>query len=108
MAEKNLPKGLNWYSSQFQRSSKIIGERSTSFAKHLQLAGGPERIHNLIPQVKIIYCVRDPIRRMISHYMHECARRREFQQVDEAFRNHSPNSILRSVSIIVKSKNISN
>lgn len=94
VAEKNLSKGLDWYSSHFQRSSKVIGERSTNYAKYPQFAGVPERIHNLIPQGKIIYCVRDPIQRMISHYMHECARRREFHQVDEAFRNHSPNKYI--------------
>ncbi|MFB6275940.1 MAG: sulfotransferase [Halothece sp.] len=46
----------------------IIGESSTQYAKAPFIQGVPERIYTFNPEAKIIYIMRDPIERAISHY----------------------------------------
>ena len=51
-------------------NAKIIGESSTTYAKLDELTGVAERLHQFNPSAKIIYVMRDPIKRTISHYWH--------------------------------------
>lgn len=67
------PKGLEWYKSFFPESEttdKIIGEISTEYTKAPHRAHVPERISETLPNVRLIYLVRHPIKRMISQYIH--------------------------------------
>jgi len=67
--EKDFNDNLNWYQSFFLNSKEhqLIGEDSTTY-----LASGnvPERISELIPNVKIIIMLRDPTLRAYSNYWH--------------------------------------
>src|SRR5699024_2394872 len=47
-------------------------------------AGVPQRMAELVPEVKLIYLVRDPIERIISHYTHNYSEGREHRSIDEA------------------------
>lgn len=66
---KNFEKYLDWYSSFFSESKEdeIIGEDSTTY---LCSEKSPKRIYELIPDVKLIFLVRDPVNRAYSHYWH--------------------------------------
>lgn len=66
--EINGGRGLDWYESQFDRSAPIRGESSPAYTTHPLFAGVPERIHALIPDVQLLYLVRDPIDRIVSHW----------------------------------------
>lgn len=57
------------YQSLFDNATdeKIIGEASTSY---LYRPEAPERIHALIPDVKMIAILRNPVERAFSAYMH--------------------------------------
>jgi len=58
--------GEAWYSRWFdERSEKAIGEKSPSYLVNPE---APERIHQWNPDVKLIFCFRDPIQRAYSHY----------------------------------------
>jgi Sulfotransferase domain len=70
VAEKNWKRGIDWYSSQFAVDTPIRGESSPNYTKFPTFAGVPERISSLLPQAKLIYLVRDPIERILSHYIH--------------------------------------
>lgn len=74
VAERNWQRGLDWYQSNFPVQAEVVGERSTAYAKYPSFKGVPERIHRLIPQARFIYCVRDPVDRIVSHYVHWVSR----------------------------------
>jgi hypothetical protein len=66
----NFGKGMDWYRSIFADHTKICGEASPAYSKRHRHPGVPERLHRLVPHVKLIYVLRDPIDRMLSHYLH--------------------------------------
>lgn len=80
--EKEVP----WYKQCFQEAAQAYGEASTNYTKSPAFQGVPERMHQLLPDLKLLYLVRDPIGRAVSHYAHNRVDGRESQSVDEAFR----------------------
>ena len=70
--EKNLSKGLDWYHGLFKNAdqSQLLGEATTSYTKLPDFTGVAERIYKYNDKVKLIYLVRNPIERAISHYRH--------------------------------------
>lgn len=65
-------KGQTWYRSLFAEaaSGAICGEASTCYTRWPQYQNVPQRIHDLIPDAKLIYIMRHPVERMYSHYLH--------------------------------------
>lgn len=49
---------------------RYVGESSTHYAKRPTNEGVAQRIHDFNPEARIIYVMRDPIRRIVSHYWH--------------------------------------
>jgi hypothetical protein len=90
--ERNWPKGIEWYCSQFIGQAKIHGEASPNYTNFPQESGIPQRMYSLVPNAKLIYLLRDPLKRMISHYIHEYACGNENLSITEAFANFSDNS----------------
>ncbi|MGF1520830.1 MAG: sulfotransferase [Leptolyngbyaceae cyanobacterium] len=82
--KKKWKKGLDWYKSHFQEKNKILGESSPNYTSFTQFPGVPQRMHAIIPQTKLIYLVRDPIERMIAHYVHQYSRGSENRNIEEA------------------------
>ena len=84
--KRNYKKGLNWYKSKFNsKNSKILGESSPYYTKYPLFKDVPKNIFNLIPDIKMIYIVRDPITRLISHYKHNYMLGREKRSFKECF-----------------------
>jgi hypothetical protein len=72
--ELNLRRGMVWYEEQFACASLqavAFGEASTSYTKYPLFRHVPSRIAKAIPDVRLIYLIRDPIERMRSQYLHE-------------------------------------
>jgi hypothetical protein len=66
-------RGLKKYSSLFHRARphQLVGEASTGYTKLPALPGVPERALRVLgPDVKIIYSVREPVARSLSHHFH--------------------------------------
>ena len=86
VAEKNLPRGIGWYHQQFNAAgdAKAVGEASPDYTKYPLYQGVPERIARLIPSVRLIYVIRNPLERIRSHYLHDLARGRERRPIGEA------------------------
>jgi hypothetical protein len=63
-------RGLAWYEDQFDPSVPIRGESSTSYTRAKNAALVSERVHDTIPDARLIYLVRDPIDRIRSDYHH--------------------------------------
>jgi len=72
VAERNWRRGLAWYERQFDGAdgARAVGEASPNYTKYQLFAGVPERIREVLPDVRLIYVLRHPIERMRSHYVH--------------------------------------
>lgn len=79
----NLKLGVGWYRGHFRTDRLIRGETSPSYAAWPRHAGVPERMHAFIPEARIVYCVRDPVERAISHYKHALALGRDHGPIDQ-------------------------
>ena len=71
VAELNWDLGPDWYASHFDAAAGVRGETSPHYTNLPRFAGVAERIRDLLPDsARVIYMVRDPIDRMLSHYLH--------------------------------------
>lgn len=78
-------KSLEWYRKCFKGKAKKYGEISPNYTKYPLFKGVPNRVHKVLPDVKLIYLVRDPVERAISNYVHNWARMRVSSSIDENF-----------------------
>ena len=66
------------------------GEGSTSYTLHATLTERiAEHIFQYNPAMKIIYVIRNPLDRFVSHYMHMYQRGRTSMGLTEAYRNYN-------------------
>jgi hypothetical protein len=70
--ELNWSCGLAWYLGLFAGagSAKVLGESSTQYTKLPTHQGVAERIHRFNPEARLVYLMRDPLERIVSHYWH--------------------------------------
>ena len=94
--ERNWDRGIDWYRAHFRGSEKIHGESSPNYTNYPVWGGVPERMHSVIPDAKLIYILRDPIERIISHYIHEYSEGRESRPINEALKEFNSSYIYRS------------
>jgi len=81
----NWEKGLDWYLSLFPQANGIKLEASTHYAKYPDYTKVAARIKQCLPAVKLIYLVRDPLRRAISHFFHNVLVDKEPLDINAAF-----------------------
>ncbi|MGO9444363.1 MAG: sulfotransferase family protein [Thiobacillaceae bacterium] len=65
-------------------SARYFGESSTDYSKAPQLPGIAEKVAAYSPDARIVYIMRDPVERTISHYWHMAEHRRETRNPLEA------------------------
>jgi hypothetical protein len=78
---------LAWYESLFPEPAAIRGEASTGYTAHPVMKDVPRRIHEVIPDTKLIYLVRDPVDRIVAHYAQHHTNGKETRPIDEALRS---------------------
>ena len=61
---------LEDYERLFETDLRVRGEASPSYTQYARRTGVPERIKEAVPDAKLVYVVRDPIARAMSHYTH--------------------------------------
>jgi hypothetical protein len=69
------------------RDETILGESSTNYSKLPRVTGVAQRIADFNPDARIVYIMRDPIERTISHYWHNAKYHDERRNVLEAVRS---------------------
>jgi hypothetical protein len=73
------------YESKFFRvKGSMIGEASPSYTEYPRYGDTARRIRMLLPDVKLIYCLREPTARMRSHFVHEVLEGRQSLTQDES------------------------
>jgi hypothetical protein len=67
--------GIGWYLRLFEDAGnvKYAGESSVSYTAVPVHTGCHERIYSFNPEARLIYIMRDPVERTISHYWHYAA-----------------------------------
>lgn len=92
----NSHRGLDWYQQHFQHDNLIQGEVSPNYSKCHLYRNVPERIHAVIPGVRIIYVLREPIARIISHFKHTIGEDTEDRTHDQILENSFDNFVSTS------------
>lgn len=87
---KNYNKGIDWYQKFFKNvnDEKAIGEKSPSYFTSSKT---PERIFQNIPDVKLIFLLRNPVDRAYSHYWHAVRGGRIKNGFEEKIKNEGNN-----------------
>ena len=64
--------GIDWYRQQFNDPPGALtaGESSVNYTKCHEQPGVAERMHRHLPDVKLVYILRDPLKRIESHWIH--------------------------------------
>jgi hypothetical protein len=83
-------RGLEWYTSLFAGSGRdqIAGEASPGYTMFPYFADSAGLIKATVPNVKLIYLIRDPIERMISSWVESRADGFEFEDLPSALRHN--------------------
>lgn len=65
-------KGVEWYSSLFDQAiqSDLKGEASTHYTKLPKYQNTVSRLKSYCPDAKLIYVMRHPVDRLVSHFVH--------------------------------------
>ena len=73
-------RGPEWYESLFEPASPndLLGEASTHYTKLPTHPKTLERMLQHVPAAKLIYVMRHPLDRLVSHYLH-CSRLKEIR-----------------------------
>lgn len=83
-------RGVDWYGSLFAEAapSDLAGESSTHYTKLPTYSRAVERLAEAMPAPKLIYMMRHPVERLISHYMHDWSEGKISCGIDEAIDRH--------------------
>jgi len=76
--------GVEWYKSNFVGQAKVFGEATPAYTDYPRHNEVPRKIFSVIPDVKLIYIVRDPVDRMVSEYIHRKSKGRERRSFEKA------------------------
>jgi Sulfotransferase domain len=96
VAELNWPLGRDWYASHFQPGAAIRGESSPHYTNRPRFTGVAKRIASLLGTPRLIYVVRDPIDRMLSHYLHNVGGGYEQRELADALSDPDSSYVARS------------
>jgi hypothetical protein len=69
-------RGIDWYAELFE-GSEAYPARGEASPQYIGALDGPELMQRHVPDLKVIFILRNPIARAYSHYWHHRARGRE-------------------------------
>lgn len=67
----NAGRSLAWYCAHWTGNTLMRGESSTRYTMRDRYPGVARRIKQAFPDIKLVYVVRDPVRRLQSQYVHD-------------------------------------
>lgn len=89
LEDGNWGRGPEWYEHQFaaSRHARARGESSPLYTSFPHQPGVPGRMASVVPEAKLIYVVRHPVDRMLSHYLHRRLHSGERRNVEVVLRS---------------------
>jgi hypothetical protein len=85
--DNNYDRGETWYRMNFPLARRLRSRGQQTFESspyYMCEPRVPERMAALVPSVKLIFLVRNPVSRAYSHYQHSVLRRREPLSFEDA------------------------
>ncbi len=84
--DKNWDKGITWYEEKFSNydNKKVIGEKTPGY-----MYTDVKRIKSVLPDIKLIFLLRNPVDRAYSQYWHDVRKGRENLTFEEAIRKEN-------------------
>jgi hypothetical protein len=76
-------RGLEWYRSWFDPAAPVRGEATPGYTSP-RFADVADRMAEVVPGARLVYCVRDPVQRALSHYWQSVGDRYEPLHPSEA------------------------
>ena len=96
--ELNWGLGEDWYANHFAAADPVRGESSPHYTNEPRFAGAAERMYGTVgDQAKVVYVVRDPIDRMLSHYLHNVGGGYEHRDLEAALSDPESAYVHRSL-----------
>ena len=82
--------GRDWYEALFEHAEPgdIKGEASTHYTKNPTHPDALPRMQDMLDAPKIIYLIREPVARAVSHYIHEWTMGVMTADMEQAFATH--------------------
>jgi Sulfotransferase domain len=96
VAELNWPLGPEWYASHFSGRASVRGESSPHYTNRPRFEGVAERMRSVVTDARLVYMVRDPIDRMLSHYLHNVGGGYDDRTLADAFADPESAYVTRS------------
>src|SRR5690606_34300557 len=84
------PQGQAEYAALYERAraDQILCDASTGYTKRPDFPGVVERALEVLPEgFRVIYVVREPVARIVSHHFHEFIEGRVAADIDHVVRN---------------------
>jgi hypothetical protein len=95
--ELNWGLGVNWYRSHFTGTAPVRGETSPHYTNRPFFEGVAERMAATLPEeARLIYMVRHPIDRVLSHYLHNLGGGYDERPLEEALADERSSYVQRS------------
>lgn len=84
--------GPNWYAALFDAAAPgdLRGEASTHYTKRPDLPKTVERLAATGGTPKLVYMIRNPVDRAVSHYIHDWSERRVTAPLDQVAETYAP------------------
>jgi hypothetical protein len=88
-------RGVDWYQEQFDPRASVRGESSPAYTSpdHPDV---PARMATVVPRVRLVYLVRDPVERAVSQWSHHRRDGSEERPVEEALLDPESQYLARS------------
>lgn len=88
--DERYARGWQWYTSLFStaRRDDLLGDASTGYAKLPTYPRTVERMYRCAPDARLIYVMRHPVDRLVSHYIHDWSMGFVFRSIDSAVASH--------------------
>jgi hypothetical protein len=96
VAELNWPLGTDWYAGHFEPSAAARGESSPHYTSRPRFEGVAERMRSVLGDTRLIYMAREPIDRMLSHYLHNLGGGYDRRPLEEALSDRESSYVSRS------------
>jgi Sulfotransferase domain len=96
VAELNWELGHEWYASHFSGRALVRGESSPHYTNRPRFDGVAQRMRALLADARLVYMVRDPVDRMLSHYLHNVGGGYDDRPLADAFADLESAYVARS------------
>jgi Sulfotransferase domain len=63
---------VDWYAGHFDPGAAVTGEATVYYTAHPWIPDVPRRMHELVPDARLIYVVGDPLRRLVAQWVEWC------------------------------------